>query len=178
MEMPEFPLFAIELTDKSGDLVSKFLSIRPSERWVLVSKDAIFSQQQLWTAWLFSERNFHRENNLARTIDAEFLRYIAGTHHVSEAVRRVGYSDENDSASIVFLPASKEENQQFIPEFDSQDIGKIAEEIISQLGASQTNDKYSSNFDFLPNMGISINGRIVDDMQLLINHIISADIAN
>ena len=107
MEMPKFPIFGIKLNDKEGDFVSKFLSIRPSERWVLVSKDAIFSQQQLWTAWLFSERNFHRENNLARTIDAEFLRYIAGTHHVSEAFRRVGYSDKSDLASIVFLPVSE-----------------------------------------------------------------------
>ena len=178
MEMPEFPLFAIKLNDKKEDLVSKFLSVRPSERWVLVSKDAIFSQQQLWTAWLFSERNFHRGNNLARTIDAEFLRFIAGTHHVSEAFRRVGYSEKNDSASIVFLPASEEINQQFIPEFDSQEIGRIAGEIILELGASQTSDKYSSNFDFLPNMGISVNGRMANDLQLLINHIISADITN
>ena len=178
MEMPEFPIFGIKLNDKEGDFVSKFLSIRPSERWVLVSKDAIFTQQQLWTAWLFSERNFQRENNLARTIDAEFLRYIAGTHHVSEAFRRVGYSDKSDLASIVFLPVSEEKNQQFVPKFDSQSIEKIADEIISQLGASQTKDKYSSNFDFLPNMGISIDDRIVDNMQLLINHIISADIAN
>lgn len=178
MEMPEFPIFAFDVNNNQVNLVSKFLSIRPSERWVLVSKDAIFDQQQLWTAWLFSERNFHREKNLARTIDAEFLRYIAGTHHVSEAFRRVGYSDKNNSASIVFLPNSKEQNKQFFPEFESHEIERIGNEIISKLGASQTDNKYSSNYDYLSNMGISVNDDMDYNPQLLINHIISADITN
>jgi hypothetical protein len=41
---------------------------------------------------------------VARSIDAEFLRYLAGTHHISEAFSRAGIQAGDEGAWVVHLP--------------------------------------------------------------------------
>ena len=63
------------------NLIQEFLKIRPNQNWLLLADYAAQSQQQLWTAWLLSQQAFLQNRALARSIDAEFLRYIA--HYTS-----------------------------------------------------------------------------------------------
>ena len=78
MEMPDFPCFRVDLSNSVENLIQEFLKIRPNQNWLLLADYAAQSQQQLWTAWLLSQRAFLQNRALARSIDAEFLRYIAG----------------------------------------------------------------------------------------------------
>ena len=91
MEMPPFPCFMVDISTRQDDLIGDFLTKRPSQNWLMLADYAALTDHQLWTAWLLSQRAFAKGKALARSIDAEFLRYIAGTHHVSEAFKKVEY---------------------------------------------------------------------------------------
>lgn len=41
---------------------------------------------------------------VARSVDAEFLRYLAGTHHISEAFARAGVQSGDEQAWVVYVP--------------------------------------------------------------------------
>ena len=109
MELPSFPCIAVGLDelDHPNGVISTFLKERPSQRWVLIGFHAAQSMSQMWTAWVKTTRNELRESCVARSIDAEFMRYLAGTHHVSEAFERSGYQDGTLCAWIVHLPAAE-----------------------------------------------------------------------
>jgi hypothetical protein len=84
--------------------VDAFLKQRPDARWVLLGQHAVQSEMQLWTAWVQASRNELRSSMVARSIDAEFLRYLAGTHHISEAFSRAGIQAGDEGAWVVHLP--------------------------------------------------------------------------
>ena len=63
--------------------------------------------EQMWTAWIQATRNELRDGMVARSIDAEFLRYLAGTHHISEAFNRAGLKSGQENAWIVYLPEAR-----------------------------------------------------------------------
>ncbi len=48
--------------------------------------------------------SFANGSQLARGRDAEFLRYLAGTHHISEAFSRAGIQDGVTAGWILYLP--------------------------------------------------------------------------
>ena len=105
MEMGSFPCLAWSKSESSQDEVLKeFLQIRPSQRWLMIGHHAAQCDSQLWTAWHCSVRRFLRNSQLARTIDAEFIRFIAGTHHISEAFQRAGVSDSDLHGWLIYLP--------------------------------------------------------------------------
>ena len=108
MELP-FPCIAVGLeeSDHPDGVVASFLKQRPSERWILLGFHAVQSLSQLWTAWVKTTRNELRGSCVARSIDAEFMRYLAGTHHISEAFTRSGYVDGSQAAWIVYLPIAE-----------------------------------------------------------------------
>ena len=71
---------------------------------MLLGGHAAQSMDQLWTAWIQATRNELRGAMVARSIDAEFLRYLAGTHHISEAFARAGLQSGQQDAWVVYLP--------------------------------------------------------------------------
>ena len=81
--------------------------MRPSARWVLLGGHAVMGDEQLWTAWIQASRNELRGRMVARSIDAEFLRYLAGTHHISEAFSRAGLQEGQTTAWVVYLPEAE-----------------------------------------------------------------------
>ena len=89
------------------EAIDRFLEHRSSERWVLLGGHAAQSMDQLWTAWIQATRNELRGAMVARSIDAEFLRYLAGTHHISEAFARAGLQPGQQDAWVVYLPEAK-----------------------------------------------------------------------
>jgi tRNA threonylcarbamoyladenosine modification (KEOPS) complex Cgi121 subunit len=105
MELGRFPCIKwIKDISSNTSVLQKFLKIRPSGRWLMLGDHAAQSNRQLWTAWHCSERRFKRNKSLARNVDAEFIRYLAGTHHVSDAFQRAGLSDDANNGWLVYLP--------------------------------------------------------------------------
>jgi hypothetical protein len=108
MEAPPFPIAAADIgAVEPKRAIDAFLQNRPSQRWVLLGEHVVQSHLQLWTAWIQATRNEMRTSMVARSIDAEFLRYLAGTHHISEAFARAGVQEGQTSVLVVELPIAE-----------------------------------------------------------------------
>ncbi|MEC8632274.1 MAG: KEOPS complex subunit Cgi121 [Candidatus Thermoplasmatota archaeon] len=108
MSPSPFPLANVQLNGEGPkEAIDRFLNHRPSERWVLLGGHAAQGMDQLWAAWIQATRNELRGAMVARSIDAEFLRYLAGTHHISEAFARAGLQPGQQDAWVVYLPEAK-----------------------------------------------------------------------
>ena len=108
MSTQAFPIVNVDIGGLSPKkAIQHFLEHRPSERWVLLGEHAAQSVDQLWTAWIQATRNELRGCMVARSIDAEFLRYLAGTHHISEAFARAGLQSGQSSAWVLCLPTAE-----------------------------------------------------------------------
>jgi len=185
MTMPKFPCIAwrSETPIASKQLVANFLDNRLDDRWMLVADHAVLFEQQLWTAWNCCERNFAKGNQLARGRDAEFLRYIAGTHHVSDAFARAGVQDGVTSGWILYLPIPilKEEGDagiqtSGIDEKNLNDFASNGEKLLTLLGleSSQKDPIFSSQSAKL--LGLDTEGIAQERLQqALIGHILGAD---
>ena len=176
MEMPDFPCYKVDISNCSDDLIAQFLSVRESENWLLLAEYAAFTQQQLWTAWLLSQRAFIRGTALARSIDAEFLRYVAGTHHVSEAFKKVGINPSHKFAWVVYLPNSEDNDGELNPNFDVKSITNTATNLCEQLGMLQLTGKPEITIAGIENLGIDI--AVIDEKteDLIIGYTISTNL--
>ncbi|GIR33841.1 MAG: hypothetical protein CM15mP47_0670 [Methanobacteriota archaeon] len=157
MEMPDFPCFRVDLSNSVGNLIQEFLKTRPNQNWLLLADYAAQSQQQLWTAWLLSQRAFLQNRALARSIDAEFLRYIAGTHHVSEAFRKVGIQDNDKTAWVINLPNHQKSADELIPDLDAEENLQSIGSLCQKLSMSIIDGKPELTIDGLKKLGIEID---------------------
>jgi tRNA threonylcarbamoyladenosine modification (KEOPS) complex Cgi121 subunit len=176
MEMPPFPCFMVDISTRQDDLIGDFLTERPSQNWLMLADYAALTDHQLWTAWLFSQRAFAKGKALARSIDAEFLRYIAGTHHVSEAFKKVGIQKSHDKAWIVYLPDYEENDGELYPLIDLVQSKEISVKIAEKLGIQPIESRPEITLDGLNKLGIAITklDDITDD--LIIGFVISSDL--
>ena len=183
--MPKFPCIAWE-SDKpvtSKHLIAKFLENRIDERWMLVAKHAVQFEQQLWTAWNCCERSFANGNQLARGRDAEFLRYISGTHHVSEAFSRAGIQDGVTAGWILYLPKPilKQEGVAGLQpsgceEFNLSQFESDCRKLLSNLGLNYADDIPIFSAEAAQKLGLVIEGISQENLQQgLVGHILSAD---
>ena len=105
MEAPFFPCVSVGLPSSDNEAhVAAFLEQRQNERWVLLGAHAVQGEAQLWTAWIQAVRHELRGSMVARSVDAEYIRYLAGTHHISEAFSRAGLKAGQEEAWILYLP--------------------------------------------------------------------------
>ena len=113
---------------------------------------------------------------LARSIDAEFLRYIAGTHHVSEAFKKVGIQKSHDKAWIVYLPEYEENDGELHPLIDLVQSNEIFVEIAEKLGIQQIESRPKITLDGLEKLGIEVTK--LDDIteDIIIGFVISSDL--
>ena len=176
MEMPPFPCFMVDISTRQDDLIGDFLTERPSQNWLMLADYAALTDHQLWTAWLFSQRAFAKGKALARSIDAEFLRYIAGTHHVSEAFKKVGIQKSHDKAWIVYLTDYEENDGELYPLIDLVQSKEISVKIAEKLGIQPIESRPEITLDGLNKLGIAITklDDITDD--LIIGFVISSDL--
>ena len=95
-----FPCWAWNSDDPIDlkQFVHSFQESQPSDRWVFCGDEVAQTPRQLWTAAVVSSRNIERSTAQARTLDAEFLRVLSGTHNVSEAFKRAGLAQGADQA--------------------------------------------------------------------------------
>lgn len=176
MEMPSFPCFMVDISTRQDDLIGDFLTKRPSQNWLMLADYAALTDHQLWTAWLLSQRAFAKGKALARSIDAEFLRYIAGTHHVSEAFKKVGIQKSHDRAWIVYLPEYEENDDELYPVIDFVQSKEIFVEIAEKLGIQPIESRPEITLDGLDKLGIEVTklDEITED--IIIGFVISSDL--
>ena len=185
MTMPKFPCIAWQSGNPitSKQLVANFLDNRFDDRWMLVAEHAVLFEQQLWTAWNCCERNFANGNQLARGRDAEFLRYIAGTHHVSDAFVRAGIQDGATSGWILYLPIPilTEEGAagiqpSGIDEEKLNDFTSNGQKLLTLLGLESSSKKPTFSSQSAKLLGLDTEGIAQERLQqALIGHILGAD---
>ena len=158
------------------NLIVQFLEKRPSQDWLLLAEYAAQSEQQLWTAWLLSQRSFIGNRALARSIDAEFLRYMAGTHHVSEAFKKAGISLTQKMAWIVHLPDYQIKEDQIYPIVDLEKSRQMFEVLVDGLGMSHIEGEPEITLEGLLKLGINVS--TIDDKteDIIIGFTISSDL--
>ena len=176
MEMPEFPCFRVDVSNSVENLIQEFLKIRPSQNWLLLADYAAQSQQQLWTSWLLSQRAFLQNRALARSIDAEFLRYIAGTHHVSEAFRKVGIQDHHKTAWVINLPNYQKSADELIPDLDAEENLQSIGSLCQKLSMSIIDGKPELTIDGLKKLGIEIDKINENTEDILVGLTISTEL--
>ena len=176
MEMPEFPCYRVDISHSGESLVSRFIELRPNQNWLLLADYAAQSQQQLWTAWLLSQRAFLQNRALARSIDAEFLRYIAGTHHVSEAFRKVGIQEGHKTAWVINLPNYQKSADELIPDLDAEENLQFIGSLCHKLSMSIIDGKPELTIDGLKQLGIEIDKINENTVDILVGLTISTEL--
>ena len=176
MEMPQFPCVKLDISNQSSDFIGQFIEQRSDESWLLMSHYAAQGQQQLWTAWLLAKRAFSTGKALARTLDAEFLRYIAGTHHVSEAFKKVGIKSLDNTAWLVFLPSHIIDLDEIKPSFSLAEFHLGVESLTQKLNLKVIEGKPEINIEGIKKMGIPLPESNLNLIDSIIGHIISADL--
>ena len=176
MEMPEFPCVKLDISNHGSNLIGDFIKHRDDESWLLMSYYAAQGQQQLWTAWLLAKRAFSNDKALARSLDAEFLRYIAGTHHVSDAFKKVGIKDHDDSAWLVFLPKHVADLDEIKPSFSVDKFNLGVKSLVEILDLKVISGKPEIDLNGIKEMGISLPESKLNLIDLIVGHIISADL--
>jgi len=179
--MQQFPKFAWKKNpgEIEFDVIQNFIRVRPNNHWVLCHNDVVISDLQLWTAWEACTRRFQRNSALARTIDAEFLRYLSGTHHVSEAFARSGINSDAEQGWLLFLPHavfSNDSGAQHILEVVEEDMRVAAAEILEQIHCHLEERQPSPSPTSLTQLGISEDLQPNDLEQCAIAHIHQADL--
>ena len=181
MSIPVFPCQGVRVKrDSPQKHVEAFLKMRPSTRWVLLGGHAVMGDEQLWTAWIQAARNALRGRMVARSIDAEFLRYLAGTHHISEAFSRAGLQEGQTQAWVVYLPeADGLENDLGHLQPVARENAAFLEQLsmlLDQLGWVRDEPEASYSIEGARRLGIDAHGW--DDARAsesIIAHILMAD---
>ena len=181
MSTQAFPIVNVDIGGLSPKkAIQHFLEHRPSERWVLLGEHAAQSVDQLWTAWIQATRNELRGCMVARSIDAEFLRYLAGTHHISEAFARAGLQSGQSSAWVLCLPTA---------EGVENDLGHVQpiaqgalafsnhlDGFLESLGWPTTSSDVSFSIEDSQILGIDVQGwEKGREFESLIAHVLMAD---
>jgi hypothetical protein len=176
---PTFPSFTWESSGpiKAKALTSAFLEHRPNEHWVLVGQGIAQCDAQLWTAWNSAARRQSRGTSLGRSFDAEFLRYLSGTHHVSEAFKRAGVRDEDYNGCFLFLP-SQIADQNRLPKIDENQMEllvKESTEMATSLGLVCVSNGLSFDRAGANRLGVDLDEHADLDCDVLIGHILSSE---
>ena len=176
-----FPVVNADIkADEAAEAIEKFLKKRPDGRWVLLGNHAVQSTEQLWAAWTKAARNELRGTMVARSIDAEFIRYLAGTHHISEAFARAGLQNGQTSAWIVCLPEAGEIQAEsghaqpqpvFLANFENR-----AEALLSSLGWGLSESAMRYSIEGAKQLGIDVESWVTDRrFESLVAHVLMAD---
>ena len=176
MEMPKFPCVKIEISNKSIDLIMVFIKNRVDEHWLILSLDSAQHQNQLWTAWLFAHRSFKHGKALARSIDAEFLRYLAGTHHISEAFNKVGFTSGDQRAWLVYLPPYELIQDEYYPKYDHKMFDNEVSRLSKLIGFKIIDSDVAFSENGLVKLGIDVSKSENEILNILISNIISTDL--
>ena len=168
-----FPCWAWNSDDPIDlkQFVHSFQESQPSDRWVFCGDEVAQTPRQLWTAAVVSSRNIERSTAQARTLDAEFLRVLSGTHNVSEAFKRAGLAQGAESGWLLHIPNIDQ------PQNEDQ-INSSAESLLSKLGLTSTENSLRISTTGAEKLGVSLGGETeaIRIEAALIGHILLADV--
>lgn len=140
--LPMYPLWGVILpvgSHENRDLVLRFIEKREDESWLLIGKDTLCSEEQIWTVWLGVQRRKMQGCMRSNSIDGEMLRLLSGTHHVSAGIKRAGISESDAEAWIVHIPPCEEEG--VLPTLDMAKLDKIAQKLALSISAEFTESR-------------------------------------
>ena len=175
----DFPHFSWNSSSpvEAGVFTKAFLKHRPTEHWVLVGQGIAQCHMQLWTAWNSAARRQQRGTSLARSFDAEFLRYMAGTHHVSEAFKRAGVRDGDRTGCFVLLPSMSEEGE--MPVMPSsgevEQFERQALELASSIDVNIVDAELECNTEGSKRLGIQVGEDTIVTCDLLVGHVLTSE---
>ena len=168
-----FPCWAWNSDDPIDlkQFVHSFQESQPSNRWVFCGDEVAQTPRQLWTAAVVSSRNIERSTAQARTLDAEFLRVLSGTHNVSEAFKRAGLAQGAESGWLLHIPNIDQ------PQNEDK-INSSAESLLSKLGLTSTENSLQISTTGAEKLGVSLGGETeaIRIEAALIGHILLADV--
>ena len=182
--VPEFPVWKIDFAtpiDSSKEFVTKFIQSRKDDSWLLLTYQAVASDRHLWAAWIALMRRMSNQTMRSKGQDGEFLRLLAGTHHISQGFRRAGLLDGDEGCWIVQLPKNTDSNE--LPKINYDTSFDSAKEIAALLDCEITSERPVPQREGLLRLGIFDNENDVycelDDNQIeefMIAHIHTSDI--
>ena len=179
MDGGDFPCFTWRTSSpvKGGDLTKAFLEHRPNDHWVLVGDGIAQCHMQLWTAWNSAARRQRRGTPLARSFDAEFLRYLSGTHHVSEAFKRAGVRDGDQTGFFLVLPSTDAETEsQSSAQSDlNKEWAQQSEVLANGMGLSLEAPHLECNTEGALRLGVQYDEKVGLSCDLLIGHVLSSE---
>jgi len=153
--------------------VKSFQEIVPNQRWVFCRSEVAQTPRQLWTAATVSNRNTERGTAQARTLDAEFLRVLAGTHNVSEAFKRAGLANGTTTGWLLHIP------DQSSP-IDSETMQRDAHQLLANLELTETSSQLGISPAGAKQLGVTLDDS-TDGTRIeasLIGHILLADVSS
>lgn len=153
--------------------VKSFQEIVPNQRWVFCRSEVAQTPRQLWTAATVSNRNTERGTAQARTLDAEFLRVLAGTHNVSEAFKRAGLANGTTTGWLLHIP------DQSSP-IDSETMQRDARQLLANLKLTETSSPLEISPTGAKQLGVALDDS-TDGTRIeasLIGHILLADVSS
>ncbi len=179
MDEVPFPHFLWQSSEPviGASLTQAFLKNRPTEHWVLVGEGVAQCHAQLWTAWHSAVRRQNRGTSLARSLDAEFLRYLSGTHHVSEAFKRAGVRDGDQKGCFLALP-SPDGPTDVLPFSDGDERSTLSAQaalLAEALGLEIITEELECNASGAQRLGLELVDFSTLTCDALIGHIVSAE---
>ena len=179
-EVPWFPCWGVRLNNnnqESSELIKKFLKIRPSSRWLLLSKFAAVSERHLWSAWHLIEENFRQKSSLSNNPDAEFIRVISGTNQLKTAFKRGGINETDRESWLIFLP-SRGKNLNKLPILDYDNLIKEVQTIMYKLDASLLPERPKPTKLGADRLGIPYEGNLeLISEDLFISHLAKSSLS-
>ena len=117
---------------------------------------------------------------VARSVDAEFLRYLAGTHHISEAFARAGVQADQGSAWVVCLPLAVGEANDLghlqPRSVDDEGFETGLESLLDDLGWEQVNEDLTGSIEGCAILGIDVSGWSENRrFESVVAHVLMAD---
>lgn len=135
-----FPCWGLSMSSPVEDvskLAQTLLEWRKNDRWLLLGRHAAISEKQLWTAWAGVGGRKSQDTMRSHSLDAEFIRLIAGTHQIRIGFERAGIANGDNEAWLVYLPEfwTAEINDAKWPELDLVALDEEADRLMRVLDA-------------------------------------------
>ena len=140
MSRVPYPCWGLSFSEpisNSAQLVESLLEWRNDEHWLLLGGPAAVSEAQLWTAWIGLASRQRNSTMRANSLDAEFIRLIAGTHQIRIGFERAGLAEGDQTAWLIHLPkfTSNPIEEMMWPELDRVALDQEADRLMRVLNA-------------------------------------------
>lgn len=83
--------------------------------FVILAHDVLVSERHLAAAVGMAHRRWKRGRAVGRTLGAELMRCLAGSHHIGEAIRAVGLRAGSDRGWLVGLGVGQSDVEALLP---------------------------------------------------------------